>query len=49
MAGIGAWLFFRSREDASSEKPLVDKVVGVEYIGDGVHTVEGILTLPKSI
>ncbi|TSC69536.1 MAG: hypothetical protein G01um101470_1046, partial [Parcubacteria group bacterium Gr01-1014_70] len=45
--GTGTWLFFRDKGDILSEKPLAKKAVGIEYVGDGIHTIEGALTLPN--
>gem|GEM_PF-1964082 len=51
LLGLGAWLMFRSAgwrsEEEASAQPLAEKATGVDYAGNGMHTVEGTVTLPN--
>lgn len=44
--GTGVWLWFQGGAK-EQEKPLVEKVLGTHFVGDGVHTVEGTVMLPN--
>ena len=46
LLGIGAWRLLRN-EDAPSERPLAEKAIGTHYVGGGMHTIEGTVTLPN--
>ncbi len=47
LLAVGAWFFLRNTEENVPAKPLSEKAVGVHYVGGGVHTVEGTVTLPN--
>lgn len=45
LSAAGGWLVFRDKEPAP--RALVEKVVGVHYVGGGKHVIEGTVMLPN--
>src|SRR3989344_7481643 len=44
--GAGAWFLMPNNKE-EEHKPLAQKAEGIHYVGDGIHTVEGTVTLPN--